>query len=245
MISAVDAMLLVRLVIAHILTDFLFQDAGWLEDKRKGRWRSRSLYLHGILAGVLAYLFAGAWDALWIPVGITATHILIDGVKTRYEDSAPAFLADQAAHLLVLVIVWMISLGPGMGDLIGQLGTLAGDPALWIISAGYLVILWPCGILIGKFTGQWRKAITVQEGAAGEESLEHAGKWIGYFERFLILTFILMQQYTAIGLLVAAKSVLRYPESKRNVAEYVLIGTLVSFTLAISVGILVQRLLSL
>ena len=38
--------------------------------------------------------------------------------------------------------------------------------------------------------------------------------WIGFFERFLIFTFILINQYTAIGFLIAAKSVLRFNDKE-------------------------------
>jgi hypothetical protein len=76
--------------------------------------------------------------------------------------------------------------------------------------------------------------------------LASAGKWIGICERMLILTFVLMQQYTAIGFLMTAKSILRFSEKEANTqlkTEYVLVGTLVSFTSAAMTGILLRFLL--
>jgi hypothetical protein len=75
-----------------------------------------------------------------------------------------------------------------------------------------------------------------------DKSLENAGRWIGRLERFLILTLVLLKQYEAIGLLVAAKSIFRFSES-RNVGEYILVGTLISFTIAIIVGLIVSLFL--
>ena len=118
------------------------------------------------------------------------------------------------------------------------LGSLVSDPKVWVILTGYLSLLWPSGILIGKFTQKWRDTIP-KSTQLNEQSLENAGKWIGFFERFLILTFILVQQYTAIGFLVAAKSIFRYPD-RRDIGEYILIGTLLSFSIAVCVGLLVQ-----
>lgn len=66
--------------------------------------------------------------------------------------------------------------------------------------------------------------------------------WIGRLERFLILTLVLLKQYEAIGLLVAAKSIFRFSAS-RSVGEYVLIGTLLSFTIAITVGLVASLFL--
>jgi hypothetical protein len=63
------------------------------------------------------------------------------------------------------------------------------------------------------------------------------------FERILILTFIINNQYEPIGFLIAAKALLRFKESDLKRTEYVLIGTLISFTLTISIGILVKMVL--
>ncbi len=68
-----------------------------------------------------------------------------------------------------------------------------------------------------------------------------AGRWIGILERLLIFVLVLAGQAAAAGIVVAAKSILRYPEissePQRIAPEYVLIGSLVSWLLAFSVGI--------
>jgi Protein of unknown function (DUF3307) len=232
--------LFARLLIAHILTDFLFQPDQWIRDKRANHWHARYLYVHGMLAGVLACLFAGVWGAWWIGVLVGITHILIDGLKSYYGDTTPAFLADQAAHTGVLFIVGCMFLNNDLTGTLRQVMIQLSGMDLWTVILGYLLVLWPAGVLIGKFTRQWREKIEKSTGEINTEvSLEHAGKWIGYLERFLILSFILIGQYTAIGFLVAAKSVFRYSD-RRDAGEYILIGTLLSFTVAISVGMVVR-----
>jgi hypothetical protein len=71
-------------------------------------------------------------------------------------------------------------------------------------------------------------------------------KFVGWLERFLVTTFVLAGGHTAVGLVLAAKIVVRYPEFKdtRNhkVAEYVLIETMLSRTWAIVVSVLVLNL---
>jgi hypothetical protein len=112
-----------------------------------------------------------------------------------------------------------------------------------IVLAAYLLVIWPSGPLIGRLIRGWKRAPP----AAGQEhlqSLEKAGRWIGYLERILILTFILVQDYTAIGFLVTAKSIFRF-EATRQEGEYILLGTLLSFTVAILVGVLANTALSL
>jgi len=71
-----------------------------------------------------------------------------------------------------------------------------------------------------------------------------AGAVIGFLERALVLTFVLLNQYTAIGLILTAKSIARYKElDNRRFAEYFLIGTLSSVLFAILVGVAVKWLL--
>jgi len=89
-----------------------------------------------------------------------------------------------------------------------------------------------------------------------EDSLKDAGRWIGMLERILIITFIFINQYIGIGFLIAAKSLLRLidkpenafgtskPFSSRKHTEYVLIGTFLSFAIAILTGLVINWLLS-
>ena len=78
-----------------------------------------------------------------------------------------------------------------------------------------------------------------------EDSLESAGKYIGILERLFV--FILLNQWSAIGLLIAAKSVFRFGDlsraKDRKLTEYILIGTLISFGLAIFIGLVYQYLI--
>ena len=78
----------------------------------------------------------------------------------------------------------------------------------------------------------------------GTQSLPNAGKWIGYIERVFILTFVFVGSFEEIGFLLPAKSVFRFGELSKakeiRTTEYVLIGTLASFTIAILTGIVVS-----
>jgi len=73
----------------------------------------------------------------------------------------------------------------------------------------------------------------------------NAGRVIGILERMLIYLFILTNQFTTIGFILAAKSFARFYElEQREFAEYVLIGTLLSALLAVSVAWMVKLLLA-
>ena len=55
---------------------------------------------------------------------------------------------------------------------------------------------------------------------------------IGTIERWLILIFVCLQRYDALGLLIAAKSIIRFSEAQNKKSEYVLAGTLLSIFIA-------------
>ena len=101
-------------------------------------------------------------------------------------------------------------------------------------------MLRPSSIFLGLFLKKWAPAST------NTQSLPNAGQWIGYIERILILTFVLVGSFEGVGFLLAAKSVFRFGELNKakeiRTTEYVLIGTFASFTIAILTGIALSRI---
>lgn len=67
----------------------------------------------------------------------------------------------------------------------------------------------------------------------------NAGALIGNIERWLILAFVIMQRYEALGLLIAAKSIIRFGDKETAKTEYVLAGTLMSIFIAVMSGLMV------
>jgi hypothetical protein len=67
------------------------------------------------------------------------------------------------------------------------------------------------------------------------------GRAIGILERAIVLTLVLVGQYGALGLVVAAKSLARFKNLEdREFAEYFLVGTLASLLLALAAGLAVK-----
>jgi len=76
------------------------------------------------------------------------------------------------------------------------------------------------------------------------EALRNAGLYIGWLERFLALTALLVQSPAMIGLILTGKSIARLSELKGpQFAEYFLIGTFLSVSLALSGGVFLQLML--
>ena len=233
--------ILLRLIIAHLLTDFVLQPSSWVADRKRKKYRSVKLYLHVFLTAALAYLLSGLWSIWWLPLIIFSTHLLIDVWKSYRPDKLRYFLIDQFLHLLVISLLW-IGLFDKWDETANILQRIYQDADFLLILAGYIIVSWPLGIVIGIATEKWRI-----ESAVNSEGLEKAGLWIGLFERFLILTFILIDQYTAVGLLIAAKSILRFSdkENTQKKTEYVLIGTLMSFSASVLLAWIIRSLLQI
>ncbi|GAA0551258.1 DUF3307 domain-containing protein [Chitinophaga japonensis] len=225
---------LIKLILSHLITDFILQPRSWVDERNARHFASAKLYLHGLVTALLAWVMTG-WQYWDIALVIGATHILIDGWKSFRKQTATYFLVDQLLHLLVILGCWTFTfrqwsaLQPAWQQLNAQ-------PYTWKIITAFVFLTLPAGILIGQFTQQWRDQI------ADAASLANAGKWIGIIERIIILALVLKGQYAAIGLLVAAKGIIRFNEKDRPEikTEYLVIGTLMSIGIAIITGLLVR-----
>jgi hypothetical protein len=229
---------LVKLILAHLLTDFILQPTSWIESRNKKHFASVHLYFHGLITAIVALILIGLnyWPVVLI---ILITHIIIDGWKSYQPPLTKYFLIDQTLHLLVIFICWyFVFLLPE--DILAAWEEITSKKIIILITA-FIFVTQPAGILIGQLTKKWRDQIQ------NEPTLGNAGKWIGILERVIILALVLHNQYGAIGLLIAAKGLLRFSEPNRAEikTEYLLIGTLISITVAILTGMVTVRLIAL
>lgn len=233
--------LLFRLLLSHFVMDFLLQKKSWVTQKYEKRWKSPWLYIHGIIAGIVSYLFAATWSAVWIIPLVGITHILGDGCKSRFRDTAWPFLWDQVVHVSVVLLTWTLLLNLASPSVPV---TQSIHTKFWALVLLYTIVIFPTGIFVQKSMESWQKDLEKE----GTLSLQTAGLWIGRLERILIVTFLLFNHFEAIGFLIAAKAVFRFGDtrngSNRKETEYFLLGTLTSFTIAIILGVVTQWLLA-
>jgi hypothetical protein len=226
----------VILLSAHSFGDFLLQTDAMAKNKAKP-W---ILVAHSLLHGALVYGLLQQWSAWQVPVAVVVLHGVIDFFKSRREATSTTFIWDQAAHVVSLAIVAPIAVN------LGWCTPFVGHGWMWIVGlAGFVAVVQGAGFFVGAIA---KKLVATNPDlektiAAG---LKEGGEQIGRLERALIFAFILVGEPTGIGFLVTAKSILRFEEAKQQpVAEYVLIGTLWSFGLAMALSWLTQRALTL
>ncbi len=226
---------LIRLLAAHLVTDFVLQPTSWVEARKAKKLKAPQYWYHIILTGLIAAWFT-CFDTWWVPLVILISHGLIDWWKSTREDTVLYFAIDQLLHLLVILIIWWIKF-PEALPLKHLLQACMVDEKIWKVGIALIFLTSPVGIIIGKITKQFRDQIPDHN----EQSLENAGAWIGILERLIIFFLVLISQYEAIGLLVAAKSIIRLKEGEQKMSEYVLVGTLISISVALLIGYIVSK----
>lgn len=228
-------LILLKLCIAHLISDYFLQFRSWVTDKEKNKIRSPKLYAHISVTFLAAGLLTGEW---LLALFVAGTHGLIDIAKIYWgKKDSLSFLIDQFLHFTILIIssLWISN---ELSEVMASIKAISNSTSFWAIIFGYLLITFPMSVVITILTHRWRRDL--DESYEKLETLNEAGKWIGIMERFLILTFILINQFTAIGFLIAAKAVLRIRDTERKLSEYILIGTLLSITVTVVIGLLVK-----
>ncbi|GAB4266422.1 MAG: hypothetical protein Kow0092_19380 [Deferrisomatales bacterium] len=114
--------------------------------------------------------------------------------------------------------------------------------------AGYAVAVFGGGVAVAaaldRLVGPEDREVI---GVFTARGLRSGGKVIGWLERFLVVTFVLAGSYAAVGVVLAAKGLIRFGEIKdakdQKVAEYILIGTMLSLSWAVTVGAVLRGVL--
>ena len=233
--------ILIKLILAHFLGDFILQPKSWVEEKELQRAKSFKLYVHILIHGLLVLLLL--WDIQYgfLAFLLMVLHGIIDILKLyaqKENSKSQWFLIDQGLHIISIVGLWAIFFQPDI-----NLNTLYENTGIWIYSVALLFITVVSGILMRELMSSWSKALEDDD----KESLNNAGTYIGILERIFVFTFVVTGHWESIGFLLAAKSVFRFGDLKeskdRKLTEYILIGTLLSFGIAIATGIIVVDLI--
>lgn len=208
------------------------------------------LFTYGV--GIVAILFvSGVW---WIPSGqsdgLTIAIVFSGASFVLYSFLIVIRTLPEAKHLkiagvvtwlLVIAVTWIYSLESGF-----DLGTrnpwlrtaMFYSPMVTIVLLAMFLAVFAASDWVERFMKHWSDEALVDQG------LPSAGKWIGRLERFLIVCCLLAGQPAGVAVLVTAKGILRFGEIKddkdqqhqRKMVEYILIGSMFSYAIALSIG---------
>lgn len=157
--------------------------------------------------------------------------ILKIGIEDKFNRNE-MFFTFILLKVLLVVILWIVYFNIPI-----DYHYLMTNTNLWIYLTSLIFLSSLSSILIKNILSIWTIEINISESS----SLVNAGMYIGILERILIFVFIISNHWEAVGFLIAAKSVFRFGELKntkdRKLTEYILIGTLLSFGVAVIVSI--------
>ncbi|WP_299114444.1 DUF3307 domain-containing protein [uncultured Winogradskyella sp.] len=230
--------LILKLILAHIIGDFFLQPQKWVKDKEKKKLKSKWLYIH--VAIHIALMFLIVWDVtqwqLILTIGLL--HFIIDTGKILFQNKKTKrllFFIDQLLHLTTILVLVHLFLEKNI-----EFNILNQDTLLLLLCIAFLTL--PTSIIMKTTFSKW----DISKITKGNESLKDAGKYIGILERLLVFIFIIVGQWPAVGFLITAKSVFRFGDltasKERKLTEYILIGTLISFGIAVLIGLLYLNL---
>lgn len=261
--------LLLRLVAVHLVCDFMLQTDKFCENKRFSSWQ---LYVHSLLVGLFSWLVLACpgiiCESILCALFIGLSHFIFDGLKSilacglkrKIHDNDKladaqfnVFCLDQVLHLVILVAAAFAFL-----DYCGdewktyEFEVYSVDKLILLFIGSYLCCK-PSNITIKLFLEKYKigSSLMKTENDTVEECdrkfrIQNAGHIIGSLERLLCFVSILVGHIDIIGFLIAAKSILRFKDNNAETqTEYVLVGTLLSFGMAIVIGFLTNKCLLL
>lgn len=234
--------ILIKLLLAHFIGDFLLQPTSWVKDKEENKVKSIYLYTHVLIHGLLIILVL--WNVKYwhLALLLMVAHGIIDTIKLyaqKEENKSDWFIIDQILHIISIIVMWVLFFKPEI-----NLNPILSTPKIWIYATAILLITVVSGIVMRELMSTWSASLDEKN----DESLSNAGKYIGMLERLFVFIFVITSNWEGIGFLLAAKSVFRFGDLKeskdRKLTEYILIGTLLSFGIAIATGMLVLKLVN-
>ena len=225
--------LILLFFLGHLLGDFYFQSNQTASEKDVN---PKVMLKHCMLYGFIQIVLTLPFICLQLVVAATVLsllHAFVDSMKALYlkshNRSKSVFLLDQFAHILCLSVVSFFLSWQEVNLWNAEWTSLVMENVninvMAVLSWITLLLLnyKPASIVISKLLAGLKP---LDE----EESSSNAGRWIGLLERLIMMVFIALNQYSAIGLVLTAKSIARYDKISKSqpFAEYYLLGTLLS-----------------
>lgn len=238
---------LMLMLLGHIVGDFYTQTP-LISDRKKNelKWT----FIHCILYFLTIFVICVpvlSIETLELAIIVSICHAVIDILKYFYLkkkkiENLTVFIVDQCLHLFCMVVIAYVWTNADIPlremKLIKDFFDVANiSEALvckWVL--GLLIIYKPANILIRNAIGTYKHSTRDSEFKKDNNS----GRKIGFVERVIILILLYLNQYSAIGLVLTAKSIARYDKITKDedFAEYYLLGTLISVGITVVCALL-------
>lgn len=237
------------ILLGHIIGDFYVQTDKIAEKKQNSKkYMLIHCLIYTIVMGICFYILCRKIVVvLIISSFVFLSHLIIDLLKCKCDKKTAkyqyiVFLADQAIHMMVLLLsVYIVNQQMGflMENELLINGMRVNVKKCMVVAWAALVCWKPAAIfvslvfkMIPETVIQADQIIKVKGNIENEGA--KIGSWIGILEREIILMLGLMGQFGAIGFVLTAKSLARFKQlENKSFAEKYLVGTLLSALIAI------------
>ena len=236
----------------HLLGDFYFQTQK-MADRKRIRFSGTLFHsaVYAVTAWILCTVFIPGMQWSYI-LAFALAHALIDALKyglCRFfrsrkfpVDERKVFLADQGTHIVTIAGIAGCMRNLKMTELsntgISALFEAFDIPGMTVVRWAVVLLLIhkPANILISNILSGYRPSDKTNP----DVNDRNAGRMIGTLERIIMTIFLSISQYSAVGLVLTAKSIARYDRISKDqaFAEYYLLGTLLSTIVSIVVSLL-------
>jgi hypothetical protein len=232
--------LLILQITAHLLADFNFQPQTWC-DIKNSKAISNVYFYHIAVVFVCSWTLSFSVFFWWAALLIAVVHFLLDVIKSylfrKGIREIYLFFMDQILHLAIIAAVVYLFSKKG----------LIQFPFFVTLNTAFILF---AVIASSKFSNIFIKKYMeandiISSIQKNSNNLLKAGRLIGFLERVLSFILISFDQFAAVGFIIAAKSILRFKDTDTAKTEYLLIGSLLSFGIAILLGIIYINLNSL
>jgi hypothetical protein len=227
--------------IAYLLAEYIVLTDSKSKEINNTGFRSKYLKWQILIVFGLSWLLSFQTSFFIGAIAVACSQWLILGFKKYLTGNQKlvkyAFLTDQILRLFFIALIVILF---DKYYLIYSVIEIHLKTKYLLIFTGYLICMKPVNKIIKEVFDFYE--INISDNPAENIELPNAGKLIGLIERWLVLTFVLISQFEAVGFLIAAKSILRYSDHKTLKTEYVLIGTMLSIGIAIAIGIIINSL---
>jgi Protein of unknown function (DUF3307) len=230
--------LILKIILAHLLGDFVFQTNRMVEDIEQKKLKSIYLYIHAVIHFLLV-LIVTKFEKQYILAALILAiiHLTIDVITKivikEKVSSIGNLVIDQVLHITTIALFVKYFYDYRMDF------TALFNMKNYLLSIAIVSITYVSAVLIRKIMEFFAVALP-------NEGIKDAGKYIGMLERLFIFMFIVTSFREGIGFLLAAKSIFRFGDLKDNkeikLTEYILIGTLLSFGIAMLIGEIYLRI---
>ncbi len=224
--------LIIKITLAHLLGDFVLQTNKMIDDINTKKFQSKYLYIHTFIHLLLILVITQFERRYMLPAILLSTsHLVVDmitkiGLKDKINGVYNLFI-DQALHFITiaLFIKYFYNYTIDVASVL--------NPKNYLLLIALVSITYVSAILMKKIMELFNYPLP-------NKGIKDAGKYIGMLERLFIFAFVVTSFWEGIGFLLAAKSIFRFGDLKEHkeikLTEYILIGTLLSFGIAILIG---------